>query len=88
MTHHLSEISKRYKAIDKLKESSQITPLSDTSWNVGSSNCHSIYTVTSWFFKWSFYLHSNKGNDSAVHLWSVCAYFYLYMHELYSSHYS
>ena len=37
MTHCLSEINKRHKAIDKMKESSQITPLNDTSWKVDSS---------------------------------------------------
>ena len=37
-THRLSEIDKRHKAIDKMKESSQITPLNDTSWKVDSSN--------------------------------------------------
>ena len=43
MTHRLSEINKRHKAI---KESSQVTPLNDTSWKVSSSNFQSHYTVS------------------------------------------
>uniref|UniRef100_A0A1X7V9Y0 SWIM-type domain-containing protein n=1 Tax=Amphimedon queenslandica TaxID=400682 RepID=A0A1X7V9Y0_AMPQE len=46
MTHRLSEINKRHKSIDKIKEVSEITSLNDTSWNVSSSNGHSTYTVT------------------------------------------
>ena len=46
MTYRVSEINKRHKPVDKMKEMSQITSLNDTSWNVSSSNGHSTYTVT------------------------------------------